>query len=520
MKVYLLEQTPTEFLIIVSVLVTGYLIRGEVDTLVKFNEVAFWVSFIPVIFVLMFAFYQGDFTNLLPVLQAKPANYINAIWSTINRFKGIEIIFLLLPFMKKKNKTPKVLVSSLFFVGVFYIFIVILSITMFSTEQVKIMLWPGITMIKSIEIPGTFVERWEGIIMAIWVIFFFTTFVNSYYFSADILKDVLNIEDVKISSLIIVPFIYIIALYPQNVAEVIDLEKNLMPIMFIINIVIIPIVLYFISKFRLKRRSKNIKNKYKHKYVFRSCYIMKSKKYLVIMLILSTICMTGCWDKVEIDQKAFVSILGVDAGKDIGKEKELDKINSKASFTGNKFDKIKVTYDFPDISELGPEKGGTAKENSMSVDAYSMQDSIDKIVNKSSRSLDFGHLKLIVLNTSILDYSNTFKEVIDYLQRQPAINRRVYMVFSEDKSEEILKFKPNMEKSVENYIIGILESNNKNNTAFPLTLNKFLEETSQNNTALIPIIGIDKKNKDLKISKVAVIKNNKNKGIHKYRTSK
>ncbi|MCR1935613.1 GerAB/ArcD/ProY family transporter [Clostridium tepidum] len=256
MKVYLLEQTPTEFLIIVSVLVTGYLIRGEVDTLVKFNEVAFWVSFIPVIFVLMFAFYQGDFTNLLPVLQAKPANYINAIWSTINRFKGIEIIFLLLPFMKKKNKTPKVLVSSLFFVGVFYIFIVILSITMFSTEQVKIMLWPGITMIKSIEIPGTFVERWEGIIMAIWVIFFFTTFVNSYYFSADILKDVLNIEDVKISSLIIVPFIYIIALYPQNVAEVIDLEKNLMPIMFIINIVIIPIVLYFISKFRLKRRSK------------------------------------------------------------------------------------------------------------------------------------------------------------------------------------------------------------------------------------------------------------------------
>jgi Ger(x)C family germination protein len=222
--------------------------------------------------------------------------------------------------------------------------------------------------------------------------------------------------------------------------------------------------------------------------------------------------MTGCWDKVEIDQKAFVSILGVDAGKDIGKEKELDKINSKASFTGNKFDKIKVTYDFPDISELGPEKGGTAKENSMSVDAYSMQDSIDKIVNKSSRSLDFGHLKLIVLNTSILDYSNTFKEVIDYLQRQPAINRRVYMVFSEDKSEEILKFKPNMEKSVENYIIGILESNNKNNTAFPLTLNKFLEETSQNNTALIPIIGIDKKNKDLKISKVAVIKNNKIKG--------
>ncbi|ENK1244054.1 Ger(x)C family spore germination protein [Clostridium sporogenes] len=239
---------------------------------------------------------------------------------------------------------------------------------------------------------------------------------------------------------------------------------------------------------------------------------MKSKKYLTIMLILSTMCMTGCWDRVEIDKKAFVSILGVDSANDIGKEKQLEKISPNASFTGNKFDKIKVTYAFPDISQLGPEKGGTAGENNMSVDAYSMQDSIDKIVNKSSRSLSFGHLKLMVLNTSVLDYSNTFKEVIDYLQREPSINRMMYIVFSEDKSEEILDFKPNMEKSVENYITGMLENNKKNNTAFPLTLNEFLEETSQNKTALIPIINIDKKNKDLKISKVAVIKNDKIRG--------
>ena len=239
---------------------------------------------------------------------------------------------------------------------------------------------------------------------------------------------------------------------------------------------------------------------------------MKSKKCLVIMLILLTICMTGCWDKVEIDQKAFASVIGVDAGKDIGKEKQLKEINSSASFTGSKLDKIKVTYAFPDISKLGPEKGGTAVDKTMSTDAYSMQDSIDKIVNKSSRNLSFGHLKLIVLNTSILDYSSTFKEVIDYLQRQPAINRMIYIVFSEDRSEEILKFKPNMEKSVENYIIGTLENNKKNNTSSPLTLNEFLEETSQNSTALVPVINIDKKSKDLKISKVAVIKDDKIKG--------
>ncbi|MCS4468869.1 spore germination protein [Clostridium botulinum] len=101
-------------MIIISVIVASYLIRGEVDTLVKFNEVVFWFSFIPVIFVLLFAFYQGDFTNLLPVLQNKPSSYITATWATINRFKGIEIIFLLLPFMKKRIKHQKYYLTAYF----------------------------------------------------------------------------------------------------------------------------------------------------------------------------------------------------------------------------------------------------------------------------------------------------------------------------------------------------------------------------------------------------------------------
>ncbi len=120
-KLYLLEKTPMEFLIIISIIVANYLIRGEMDTLVKFNEVVFWVSFIPVIFVLLFAFYQGDFTNLLPVLQNKPSNYITATWVTINRFKGIEIIFLVLPFMKKRIKHQKYYLTA-YFLSEFFIF--------------------------------------------------------------------------------------------------------------------------------------------------------------------------------------------------------------------------------------------------------------------------------------------------------------------------------------------------------------------------------------------------------------
>lgn len=87
-------------------------------------------------------------------------------------------------------------------------------------------------------------------------IILFTTFTNIYYFSADILKDMLHIGDIKISSLLIMPFVYIIALYPENVVEVIDVGKILMPILFIINMVVIPIILLLISKSKLSKRKR------------------------------------------------------------------------------------------------------------------------------------------------------------------------------------------------------------------------------------------------------------------------
>lgn len=252
-KIYLLEKTPTEFLVAISILTSIYLIRGNLNSLVKFNEVVFWLSFIPVIFVLLFTLYKSDFSNLLPVFNNPPDSYIKGTIGTISRFKGIEIVFLVLPFIKNRKKTPKVLLKSLAFIGCFYIFITVLSITMFSKEQTKDLIWPGITMIKSIDIPGTFVERWDGIVMAIWVLFFFTTFTNSYYFSADIAKDIFKLKDIKIASAILVPFIYIVALYPENVAEVSRISKMIFPILFMINTIIIPIVLLITSNIKKSR---------------------------------------------------------------------------------------------------------------------------------------------------------------------------------------------------------------------------------------------------------------------------
>lgn len=255
-KMYLLEQTPTEFILLVMIFTGLYLVRGEVSALVKFNEIAFWAMFIPMVIILIFATRGGRITNVLPLFQAKPADYIKAIAAATYAFGGFEIAYLVLPFMKDRDGLPKTFLKSIVFITGFYAIVTILCLMFFTKEHTRELLWPTITLIRAIVIPGAFVERWEGIVMALWVLFYFTTFVNMYYFSGDIIKEAFHLHDIKLSSLILSPIIYLVALYPQNIAEVYDTSGKITPILSIFSFIVLPLVLLFSSRIRGRGKRK------------------------------------------------------------------------------------------------------------------------------------------------------------------------------------------------------------------------------------------------------------------------
>lgn len=254
---FLLNQTPSEFILIITILTATYLVRGEIGDLVKFNEISFWIMFLPVFAVFVLIAINADFTNLLPVLNNKPDNYLSASRYALFCFGGFEIAYLILPYVKNKKNASRVLKKSIMFVSIFYIIVMILVLAVFSKAQSRILLWPTISMIRSLYIPGSFIERWEGIVMALWILFYFTTFVNTYFFSSEIVKNVFRLKDIKISSLLIMPIIYVVALYPENIAEIYTLQfkTNLVLYTAIFVFVILPILILLMGKVKGRRKS-------------------------------------------------------------------------------------------------------------------------------------------------------------------------------------------------------------------------------------------------------------------------
>lgn len=257
LKMVLLPKTPTEMVLIVMILSAIYLVRSELGTVVGFNEIAFWLMFIPLFFVVLVTMKKADFTNVLPVLRHSPKDYLATLANSVYAFGGYTIGYLLIPHTRDKKNIGKVLALSMGFVTFFYVLVCILALAVFGEKHVQALIWPTITMVREAQTPGSFVEKWEGVVMSLWVLFYFTTLANAYYFSADILKDAFKLEDVKISSLLLLPFIYIIAMYPDNVTQLYDISQRVQPYFFIVVVILLPFILLITAMAKRKRGVKH-----------------------------------------------------------------------------------------------------------------------------------------------------------------------------------------------------------------------------------------------------------------------
>ncbi|MEG0308164.1 MAG: GerAB/ArcD/ProY family transporter [Clostridium sp.] len=251
---YLLVNTPTEVIIITFIFMGMYLSRGGLANVVHFNEIAFWIMFIPLTIILILTLPEADFKNLLPIGTAPIQNYFLASFEMLFVFNGFSMAFILIPYVKERNKVSKTLKISSIFVGVFYCITFILVSATLSKAQAVDSIFPTITMLQSISSRSGILEKWDSLVMALWVIFYFTSFANIYYFGSSIIKDVFKIEDIRTASMLYIPLVYLATMFPENILEVRNFRFAYLRIGFIGGIIVVIGITLVISCIRRKRR--------------------------------------------------------------------------------------------------------------------------------------------------------------------------------------------------------------------------------------------------------------------------
>ncbi|UJF35034.1 Ger(x)C family spore germination protein [Paenibacillus hexagrammi] len=181
---------------------------------------------------------------------------------------------------------------------------------------------------------------------------------------------------------------------------------------------------------------------------------MLHKIISIALVLLGTTVLTGCWDRVEIDQRGFVTGVAID--KNQSKDKH----------------KYKATYQLVSPSGLkqGSQGGGGSTSKAyfnLSTTENSMPALSARMASKTSRSPYFEHLKIIVISEEIARTKGYFGDLLDFFLRNSEMRRGVQIIISSGKASDILNIQPVNENMPVEYITSIVKNFRKTNFMLP-----------------------------------------------------
>lgn len=221
---------------------------------------------------------------------------------------------------------------------------------------------------------------------------------------------------------------------------------------------------------------------------------MKSKMKLFTLMILLTFMLSGCWDKVELENRGFAISIGVD---------KLEKDEESIAPYPNRYN---ITLALPKLSNFSSSGGGGEETKVIKKNpAITIPGGMITANDNTSQSLDYSHSKIIVLGSELLKDEKLFREALDGLERVHDINRKIIIMATEGKAEDILSAKSGNEPLVGLFVSNFYENNtDKVTTTFRENLEEILKQLRQNGCAIIPKISL--KDEQISLEGAAIIK--------------
>ncbi|MCT4686996.1 GerAB/ArcD/ProY family transporter [Vallitalea sp.] len=249
-KQALLRNTPIEIIVIAMLLVVVYLTRKGYEARARMAELLIFIILIPLVVIFFFAVPDIKLYNISPVFSISGEKFIYGSLIMSFAYSGIELLLLSSPFVINPDKLPKVTLRSVAFVGILNALICILTIGSFGPVETSRQIWPVMTIMQTIHLPGALIQRQDALMVSFWIMTVFLL-LNAYlFFSGLLIKKIANLKEQNFLILPLIPIIYLISLIPDNIVETykwIEIMTRYVSLLFLLPI---PLILLVVAKMR------------------------------------------------------------------------------------------------------------------------------------------------------------------------------------------------------------------------------------------------------------------------------
>lgn len=225
---------------------------------------------------------------------------------------------------------------------------------------------------------------------------------------------------------------------------------------------------------------------------------MQGRRWAVLALLISIMPLSGCWDKVEIEQRAIINSMIIDKGNNGNGN------GSTLSGEDSEKGKLKVTFGI-----LVPHAQGQGEDMGYSRVIYGddMTQVLSRLGEETSRVPFYGQTRLLILSKDFLKQSECFKKLLDFIDRDASINTQMRVLASKDDPKKLIDVKPRLESSTTEHIMGILNNSESFSDTVSVSLEQLIDDLRESDgSGVLPVIEALPDNQTFRIDELGLIK--------------
>lgn len=162
----------------------------------------------------------------------------------------------------------------------------------------------------------------------------------------------------------------------------------------------------------------------------------------MLILMMCTLILAACWDQIEIEERAFIFGMAIDAA---------DKTEVKLT------QQLVVPKNMATVAANAGGGAGKAYRNLSSTGKTIYEINLD-LAKQASRSIDSTHLGVILFSEDIMKQPGRFKEHFDIFFREKRMRRGIKLAITNGLAEDLLYVEAEHEKIPAEYIKNLLEN--------------------------------------------------------------
>ena len=244
---YLLPRTPIEIVIMGTLLASCFLARKGIEPLARLCVLVYPVSITLGIGAALLSLFEADVSNLLPFWGKGVKSIVQGSLNTSFAFCGGGVIMMLLPFLNKPEQAMKAALKAGGAITCLNLLVTVVCLTVFGPTITGNLLWPSMLVVRTIEMPGVFLERVDVFIYAVWLIQVFLLQSVMLYVLSLTVSRIMKIGEYKIFVWPLVPCVFFLSLFPLNIAQL-SVFNTVTPVILASYVFILALALNLLSR--------------------------------------------------------------------------------------------------------------------------------------------------------------------------------------------------------------------------------------------------------------------------------